>query len=67
MSTMSVHKSPQLPELLTVAEVRSMLRVGRSTLYRLVAAGEIPALRIGRSLRFDREAVLTALKREGAA
>ena len=44
-----------------------MLRVSRATFYRLVAAGEIPAIRIGRSLRFDRQAVLDALKREGAA
>jgi excisionase family DNA binding protein len=36
---------------LTVAEVASQLRVSNMTVYRLVQAGEIPAVRVGRSYR----------------
>jgi excisionase family DNA binding protein len=37
--------------LLTVAEVARTLRVSNMTVYRLVNAGELPALRIGKSYR----------------
>jgi excisionase family DNA binding protein len=40
---------------LTTAEVLEALRVTRRTLYRLVHAGQIPAVRIGRQWRFRRE------------
>jgi excisionase family DNA binding protein len=36
---------------LTVAEVAQMLRVSNMTVYRLINAGELPALRIGKSYR----------------
>ena len=35
----------------TVAEVASELRVSNMTVYRLVQAGQIPAIRVGRSYR----------------
>lgn len=37
--------------LLTVAEVASRMRVSKMTVYRLIHAGELPALRVGRSFR----------------
>ena len=36
---------------LTVQEVADMMRVSRMTVYRLVHAGELPAIRFGRSFR----------------
>ena len=39
------------PEFLTVAEVASMLRVSNMTVYRLINAGELPAVRVGKSYR----------------
>ena len=36
---------------LTVAEVASLMRVSKMTVYRLVHAGELPAVRVGRSFR----------------
>lgn len=37
--------------LVTYPEAAEMLGVGRSTLYELTAAGEIPVVRIGRAAR----------------
>jgi excisionase family DNA binding protein len=41
----------------TVGEVARQLRVSNMTVYRLINAGEIPALRIGRSYRLRVEDV----------
>ncbi|WP_442756965.1 helix-turn-helix domain-containing protein [Nocardioides luteus] len=38
-------------KFLTVAEVASMMRVSKMTVYRLVHSGELPAVRVGRSFR----------------
>lgn len=43
--------------LLTVNDVLSALAVSRATLYRLVAAGELPLLKLGRATRFRTEDV----------
>ncbi|MDA8314406.1 MAG: helix-turn-helix domain-containing protein [Actinomycetota bacterium] len=40
---------------MTVGEVASALRVSSMTVYRLINAGELPAVRIGRSLRLRSE------------
>ncbi len=42
---------------LTVAEVAGMLRVSTMTVYRLIKAGELPAVRIGKSYRLANEDV----------
>lgn len=42
---------------LTVAEVADMVRVSRMTVYRWVHAGELPAVRFGRSFRVPQQAV----------
>ena len=36
---------------LTVAEVATVMRVSKMTVYRLVHSGELPAVRVGRSFR----------------
>jgi excisionase family DNA binding protein len=42
---------------LTVAEVANVMRVSKMTVYRLVHAGELPAVRVGRSFRVPEQAV----------
>ena len=42
---------------LTVAEVAGMMRVSKMTVYRMVHAGELPAIRFGRSFRVPESAV----------
>jgi excisionase family DNA binding protein len=42
-------------EYLKVPEVARIIRVARSRAYELVAEGEIPSIRIGRSVRVSRK------------
>jgi len=42
---------------LTVAEVASVMRVSKMTVYRLVHSGHLPAIRVGRSFRVPEQAV----------
>lgn len=48
---------------LTVAEVADLMRVSKMTVYRLVHAGELPAVRFGRSYRVPENEVTAALQR----
>jgi excisionase family DNA binding protein len=47
---------------LTVAEVATMMRVSKMTVYRLVHSGELTAVRVGRSFRVPEHAVDAYLK-----
>lgn len=44
-------------KFLTVAEVASVMRVSKMTVYRLVHSGHLPAIRVGRSFRVPEQAV----------
>jgi excisionase family DNA binding protein len=50
-----------LPEVLTAREAARLLRVGRNQLYQAVARGDIPAVRIGRTIRIRKHALLDLL------
>jgi excisionase family DNA binding protein len=45
------------PELLRVADIAATLRLGRSQVYAMCARGELPVIRIGRSVRIPRQAL----------
>jgi excisionase family DNA binding protein len=45
----------QQHEYLKVPEVAEVLRIARSRAYELVGSGEIPSVRIGRSVRVSRK------------
>ena len=47
----------------TVAEVAELMRVSKMTVYRMVHAGDLPAVRFGRSYRVPETAVADALQR----
>lgn len=47
---------------LTVAEVAALMRVSNMTVYRMVHAAELPAVRFGRSYRVPQNAVEEYLK-----
>jgi excisionase family DNA binding protein len=42
-------------DLLTVPEVSVELRISAPTTYRLIASGKLPASRVGKQLRVDRD------------
>ena len=50
---------PALAEVkfLTVAEVASVMRVSKMTVYRMVHGGDLPAVRVGRSFRVPEKAI----------
>ncbi len=51
-----------LAEVMTVSEVAQFLRVNPQTVYRKAKAGELPAVRIGRAIRFRRSELEAWLK-----
>lgn len=59
---------PGIPDVrfLTVAEVAEIMRVSKMTVYRMVHAGELPAVRFGRSYRVPESAVTDLVQRPAA-
>lgn len=49
---------------LTVAEVASVMRVSKMTVYRLVHSAELPSIRVGRSFRVPESAARAYLSRQ---
>lgn len=43
-----------MTDLLTTKQVQSLLRVDRTTIYRMVESGQLPAIRVGKQWRFAR-------------
>jgi excisionase family DNA binding protein len=62
--TRSQSSGPITGPLLTVAEVAGVLRVSNMTVYRLIKAGDLPALRVGKNYRI-RESELEAFLSAG--
>ena len=54
----SVQRTGEIPTLLTVEEVAAQLRIGRNSAYNLVKSGQIKSIRIGRTIRIPKMAVL---------
>lgn len=46
-----------MTELMTVEELEQYLRLTRKTIYKLLKQGSIPAIKIGKKWRFDKEAI----------
>lgn len=51
-----------LSDVMTVSEVAEYLRINPQTVYRKAKAGELPALRIGRAIRFRKAELDERLK-----
>jgi excisionase family DNA binding protein len=50
-----------LPEVLTAREASAILRVGRNQLYQAIGRGDLGAVRIGRSIRIPKQALVDLL------
>lgn len=51
-------------ELLTVDEVTQLLKLSKGAVYQMIARREIPYLKIGRRIRFDKEEISKWLDRQ---
>lgn len=54
------------PDVLTVKELRQMLKIGKNTAYEIIRAREIESVTIGRQIRIPKENV-TAFIRKSAS
>lgn len=57
MESKRYYSLDELPVILTVDDLMSVLCVGRNTAYNLVRSGQIRSLRIGHQIRIPREYV----------
>lgn len=46
-----------MTELLSTRQLQELLNVDRTTIYRMISSGQLPAIRVGNQWRFPREAV----------
>ena len=54
----STSEVPVLDDVLDVEGATRLLRIGRNTVYELVARNEIPHRRLGKQIRFSRAAIM---------
>src|SRR5262245_48585359 len=54
-------------DLLTTNQVQTLLRVDRTTIYRLVESGRLPAIRVGKQWRFSRPDIERWLQSQAVA
>ena len=57
MESKKYYSMDELPVVLTVEDLMSVLCVGRNTAYDLVRSGQVKSLRIGKQIRIPREYV----------
>lgn len=50
------------PEMLTVADLRKILRIGRNACYDLVRKGLIRSIRFGKNIRIPKSSVIAYLR-----
>ena len=59
---MTPYELKNVPDVLTIHELRSLLNIGRSTAYRLVRQGAIGHVRIGKVIRIPKPYVVDFLE-----
>lgn len=62
MSNNAEQNSQDLPLVLTVADVASILGIGRHAAYTLIASGKLPCIRVGRLIRVSRDSLMRYLQ-----
>ena len=53
-------------EILTLEETAELLRIPRSSVYKLAREGKIPAQKVGRHWRFHRETLINWISGQGS-
>ena len=59
-------KAPEDLDVLTPAQLAEYLSLGRDKVYAMLAAGELPAVKLGRTYRTPRRALEEWLERQAA-
>ena len=54
----------QYPDVLTVREVCNVLRVSKTTAYRLLKTGQLSSRRIGSALRVSKESLINFIRND---
>lgn len=49
--------------ILTVAEVAEAMDISRSAIYKMVKSGELPCIKIGKSVRFEKIKLIKAFEK----
>lgn len=52
-------------EILTIVQTGDLLKVGKSTLYKMARDGKIPSTKVGREWRFVKSELIRWLKKKG--
>ena len=55
-----------MADLLTTRQLQEILRVDRTTIYRMAESGRLPAVKVGNQWRFPRDQIETWLQRQSA-
>ena len=63
----TIGRGKTMAKMLTTKDVQNILQVDRSTIYRMVEAGQIPAVRVGKQWRFPAERVENWLHQQSPA
>ncbi|MXV19172.1 helix-turn-helix domain-containing protein [Deinococcus xianganensis] len=50
--------------MLRASQVSQLLQIGRNQVYELARSGQLPSIRLGRTLRFSREGLSTWIKEQ---
>ncbi len=58
-------RKKEVPLLLTVSQAAELMQLGRDTVYQLTHRPDFPALRLGRSVRINRELLQVWLNQNG--
>lgn len=64
MSEQLCPETENLPLVLKVEDLPSILSIGKNTAYELVRSGQIHSVRIGRTYRIPREAIADYLRKQ---
>lgn len=51
------------PDVMSVQQVRSALRIGRNAVYRLLESNEIPCFKIGNAYKIPKTSLITFIER----
>ncbi len=54
----------ELPDVLTVAELKELLKIGTNKAYELVNASDFPVIKIGRQYRIPKQSLIEWLEKE---